>query len=154
LEQQSPRAAAGYLRLLTTADPYRESAHRQLMQALAASGDYAAATLIYRELRLMLHRELNTAPCVETTALYDRIREEARGRTTPSLPLAPVSGPTAPPGPRPAGRLPCPLTPFIGRAHEVQDARERLVSARLVTLAGSGGVGKTRLAIRIAEEET
>ncbi len=44
--------------------------------------------------------------------------------------------------------LPVPLTSFIGREKEVDEIIHLLSSNRLVTLLGSGGVGKTRLAIR------
>ncbi|HEX3301692.1 MAG TPA: AAA family ATPase, partial [Thermomicrobiales bacterium] len=49
--------------------------------------------------------------------------------------------------------LPRPLTSFIGREREVATIVDRLRRAdvRLVTLTGPGGVGKTRLAIRVAE---
>jgi predicted ATPase/DNA-binding SARP family transcriptional activator len=153
LEQGNASAAVRTLRLLSTADPYRESARRQLIQALAVSGDYAAATLEYRELRLLLHRELNTAPSAETVALYERIRDEAQQRAIHSPPLAAGFDPDMLRGGSPPAHLPCPLTPFVGRTDEVRNGRERLASARLVTLSGSGGVGKTRLAVRIAEEE-
>jgi predicted ATPase len=49
------------------------------------------------------------------------------------------------------GNLPLPLTPLIGRGQEVQAVSARLGAARLVTLTGTGGVGKTRLATQIAE---
>jgi len=59
-------------------------------------------------------------------------------------------------GPRAPGldTLPAPLTTFVGRAHEVAaiGARLRDPETRLLTLIGPGGVGKTRLAIRVAEE--
>ena len=42
--------------------------------------------------------------------------------------------------------LPVHLTPFVGRDHELQDLTELLPSARLLTLTGAGGSGKTRLA--------
>lgn len=53
-----------------------------------------------------------------------------------------------------AGRhnLPVQLTSFVGRATEITEVRARMDSARLVTLAGPGGVGKTRLALQIASE--
>jgi len=44
------------------------------------------------------------------------------------------------------------VSTLIGRQSEVQEIRTRLSAARLVTLTGSGGVGKTRLAIQAAEE--
>jgi predicted ATPase/DNA-binding CsgD family transcriptional regulator len=48
------------------------------------------------------------------------------------------------------GRLPAEATSFVGRRHELAEARKKLAAARLVSLVGPGGVGKTRLAIRIA----
>ncbi|GHP19066.1 hypothetical protein RN2511_038020 [Rhodococcus sp. NKCM2511] len=44
------------------------------------------------------------------------------------------------------------ITSFIGRRKEIDEARVRLQQSRLVTLLGPGGVGKTRLAERIAEQ--
>jgi len=48
--------------------------------------------------------------------------------------------------------LPAPLTSFVGREGEVADVARALTEHRLVTAVGPGGVGKTRLAIRVAEE--
>jgi len=50
------------------------------------------------------------------------------------------------------GNLPADLTTFVGRRHELADVRARLSSSRLVTLTGVGGVGKTRLALRVARD--
>ena len=47
------------------------------------------------------------------------------------------------------GNLPAETTSFIGRRHELAELRRKLATARLVSLVGPGGVGKTRLAIRI-----
>ena len=49
--------------------------------------------------------------------------------------------------------LPVQLTPLIGREHEVGAVGRRLGEDRLVTLTGSGGVGKTRLALAVAAAE-
>jgi predicted ATPase/DNA-binding NarL/FixJ family response regulator len=49
-----------------------------------------------------------------------------------------------------AGRLRGELTEFVGRRAELAQIREALEDARLVTLAGPGGIGKTRLALRVA----
>src|SRR5947199_5007721 len=51
-----------------------------------------------------------------------------------------------------AAPLPRPLTALIGREQEVQEVVRSVRGARLVTLVGGGGVGKTRLAIQAADE--
>ncbi|MDQ3026762.1 MAG: tetratricopeptide repeat protein [Pseudomonadota bacterium] len=48
--------------------------------------------------------------------------------------------------------LPAALNSFIGRAAEIAEIRQQLGGARLVTLTSVGGTGKTRLALRVAEE--
>jgi predicted ATPase len=48
------------------------------------------------------------------------------------------------------GNLPAEFTSFVGRSRELSQIREALGRYRLVTLRGVGGVGKTRLALRIA----
>src|ERR1700730_18475749 len=50
------------------------------------------------------------------------------------------------------GNLPAEATSFIGRRRELAELRKKLSAARLVSLVGPGGVGKTRLAIRIATD--
>jgi predicted ATPase/DNA-binding CsgD family transcriptional regulator len=68
------------------------------------------------------------------------------------------SGTVAPPPRRAAGPgagrvgLPKPLTSFIGREHELAQAKRLLQGSHLVTLTGPGGSGKTRLCIAVAAE--
>ncbi len=50
------------------------------------------------------------------------------------------------------GNLPLELTSFVGRGNELAEAKSALLTSRLVTLTGVGGVGKTRLALRAATE--
>ena len=50
------------------------------------------------------------------------------------------------------GGLPAELTSFVGRRRELAETRRLLSASRLLTLVGVGGVGKTRLALRIAGE--
>ncbi|MEV6491808.1 AAA family ATPase, partial [Actinoplanes sp. NPDC051633] len=54
------------------------------------------------------------------------------------------------PAQRDAGAVPARLTSFIGRDDDVRRTHEQLRSARLVTLTGPGGVGKTSLAVEVA----
>ncbi|MFI6958522.1 protein kinase [Nocardia sp. NPDC050408] len=73
----------------------------------------------------------------------------------PLIPLATGRSPVR--GPAPSGSwvsaqasLPLELTSFVGRRAELTEAKSLLASSRLVTLTGIGGVGKTRLALRVA----
>lgn len=58
----------------------------------------------------------------------------------------------APPRARLAPAVPAELTSFVGRRHDLAAVRQLFSSARLVTLTGIGGVGKTRLALQAASE--
>jgi len=142
-EKGEPAGAVRWLRLLLAADPYRESAAGALMQALADCGDRAAVKQVYRDLRLLLHRDLNADLAPETDALYRNLL----ARETRPLALRPASPPPAGP-PR---RLPVPLSDLIGREQEIEEVVGWLGRSRLVTLVGTGGVGKTRLSIAAAE---
>src|SRR3954463_11236696 len=57
-------------------------------------------------------------------------------------------------GPKPTasgrGTLPAEMTSFVGRRREMAETRQLLAGSRLLTLTGPGGVGKTRLALRMA----
>nr|WP_240778043.1 LuxR C-terminal-related transcriptional regulator [Nonomuraea basaltis] len=53
---------------------------------------------------------------------------------------------------QPNGALPAEVTSFVGRRHEVAEVRHLLSISRAVTLTGVGGVGKTRLALRVGHE--
>jgi excisionase family DNA binding protein len=90
-----------------------------------------------------------------------QVRAASRmGRHTASV-ASRLGAPTRPvpiPLPRPAAlrlsSLPVPLTGFIGRDNEIEAVANLLQEegVRLVTLTGPGGVGKTRLALRVAED--
>jgi predicted ATPase len=72
-------------------------------------------------------------------ALAETARSDHRGET-PAVPE------------RPPTNLRAQLTSFVGRQNEVVEVQRLLSVARLLTLTGSGGVGKTRLAVQVAAE--
>jgi predicted ATPase/transcriptional regulator with XRE-family HTH domain len=69
----------------------------------------------------------------------------ARGRGTAAAALAARGPLTTKPN-----NLPAQLTPFVGREDDVAVVRRAVAAARLVTLTGAGGIGKTRLALQAA----
>ncbi|MBK9675691.1 MAG: winged helix-turn-helix domain-containing protein [Betaproteobacteria bacterium] len=69
-----------------------------------------------------------------------------------TLEPAQAVGPAVPPSRTAQGNLPAPVSSFIGRERELTDLRAMLTHHRLVTLTGVGGIGKTRLALRLATE--
>jgi predicted ATPase/DNA-binding SARP family transcriptional activator/tetratricopeptide (TPR) repeat protein len=165
--------AEQYLRRVIGVNGLRENAQRALMLAQAAQGNYAAALESAREMRLLLHREINTEPSSETKAVIQHIREAARREAAAgsesdgeeerreageaetlgrgdARPVQAAGPRRRVPTPAPS-RIPRPLTRLIGREAEVREVAEHLAQARLVTLTGAGGVGKSRLAIRVAE---
>ena len=87
-KQKEYAAAVSYLRRAVERDPYREEAHRALMRALLACGAASAAVQVYRDLRQRLRREMNTEPDAETTALFQRLRQEAVSAS--AIPAAPA----------------------------------------------------------------
>ncbi|MHA5051560.1 AfsR/SARP family transcriptional regulator [Streptomyces sp. SD15] len=75
----------------------------------------------------------------------------AEGSAAPALGSADLSRTRPTPTPPPPGNLRARLTSFVGRAADIDTIRSDLASARLVTLLGPGGAGKTRLSQEAAE---
>lgn len=75
--------------------------------------------------------------------LSERFELSEIGAETPLRPVEP---------PLPPNNLPGQLSPFIGREAEVARIKTLLAASRLVTLTGSGGVGKTRLSLKVAAD--
>lgn len=125
-------------------EPWREEAHRQLMEWLAESGQRSAALAQFEVCQHVLAEELSVAPSKATVALYEAIK--ARGQEAAEVRPTRLNA-SAP------RNLPAPLTPFVGREAECAQVLEQLANpaCRLLTLLGPGGIGKTRLALGAAE---
>jgi DNA-binding SARP family transcriptional activator len=141
-------AAAGCYQQAVRTDPWQEAARRGWMEALAKNGDTNAALQVYREFVAFLREDPKALPDEQTSALYQRLRAEARQRTGRH---AMVPGEAAP-VPKVEGYLPHPLTELVGLEDERLEVARQLRHARLVTLTGVGGIGKTRLAREVASE--
>lgn len=141
---------------LLALDPLDEAAHRRMMYLLALSDQRHIALAQYEACRRALAEELDVEPDSETTALYQRIRGGQYDRGAPHVEAieAPFSAQHGRPKPHNRANLPTPLTPFIGREAELAKLRGWLLKSdcRLITIAGAGGVGKTRLALVAARQ--
>ena len=131
-------------------EPWSELAHMQLMLALACSGQRTAAIAQFERCKRVLKDELGIEPSVEMQMLYERIRAGKCGVSSSSS----TSQITVLAAATPPHNLPTSLTAFVGRERELNElmtsVREADHTERLLTLVGSGGMGKTRLAIEAA----
>ncbi|WP_026117948.1 BTAD domain-containing putative transcriptional regulator [Nocardiopsis alkaliphila] len=128
---------------LVTLHPLRERLCAVYMRALYRSGRQAEALSAFDRLRHLLEEELGTSPGPEIAGLHARIL-----RQDPTL--APVESGPPRTALRPRSNLPAPVDETIGREDDVERVRSLLERARLVTLTGPGGVGKTRLSLEVA----
>src|SRR5262245_294824 len=144
----------GELRVLLSADPLAERPRALLMRALYAGGRQAEAIAVYHEGRELLADQLGVDPSARLEQAYLTI---LRGGEQPAAVRPAADRPHAPPedperaaatarAHRSASRAQTPLTSFVGRDEDVSRVVKNLRAARLVTLTGPGGVGKTRLA--------
>ena len=124
---------------LLALDPWREEAHRAMMRLRALTGQRSEAMAQYETCRRILAQEFGIEPSVETTTLFEQIRD---GTLAPA-PLPPRTSPH---------NLPIQLTPFVGREQELAKITDclRKPDCRLLTRVGPGGIGKTRLALQAA----
>ena len=120
-------AALDDLRRLAETEPLNEEVARVLALAFYQSGRQVEALDALRALAGRL-AELGLAADPETRALEHRILNHAVATGTPV--------------PRPSSR-------FVGREREAERAAALLADSRLVTIAGPGGAGKTRLALEL-----
>jgi predicted ATPase/DNA-binding SARP family transcriptional activator/tetratricopeptide (TPR) repeat protein len=131
LARREPDRAVIFASTLLELEPLRENFHRLLMRALALAGRHDQALEQYEHCRSALERHFSIDPDRKTRQLARLIRLASRRHM--AEPAADRIG-------------------FIGRAREIQDVDALLdrESTSLVTLAGPGGIGKSRLAFEIA----
>jgi predicted ATPase/DNA-binding SARP family transcriptional activator len=148
----------GELRTMLSADPLAERPRALLMRALYAAGRQAEALEAYHQARELLAGQLGVDPSAQLEQVYLRILrgEETAAAVAKSTvrssdnsfaterTVVPAAVTTAHPV------APSTLTSFVGRDTEVTQVLKNLGSARLVTLTGPGGVGKTRLAAEVS----
>ena len=128
------------LQQVLSVDKCCEEAHAGLMRLYALSGQRQQSFRQYQKLRDVLSQELGVEPNHSSAQLHEAI---LKGNFLPILPKT-----------RPLHNLPVQLTSFIGREKEIETLKQVILSGqtRLVTVTGPGGTGKTRLALRTAEE--
>ncbi|MFE0653927.1 BTAD domain-containing putative transcriptional regulator [Streptomyces sp. NPDC059534] len=166
---------------LVAGHPLSERLRAVRIRALYAAGRQSEAVAAYTELRTLLADELGLDPSPGLAALYEAVLRQDAGLTPAPAPAEPVAVRSAAPDPAPprAARpatapgpvaaatepevpdpygtasprrnLPVPPTALIGRGPALETVGRLVGSERLVTLTGPGGVGKTRLALAVAE---
>lgn len=109
------------------ADPLREDAHRELIQALARLGRSAEALRAYEHCRRVLREELGVDPAVETRAVYEQV---LAGR---------------PPERATASIRPPDTLPFLGRHRELARLSVPVSECAMRAVLGEPGIGKSRL---------
>ncbi|MFD8689256.1 ATP-binding protein [Streptomyces sp. NPDC059651] len=126
--------------------PLDEPLQALRLRALRDAGRTAQALAAYDGVRTVLADRLGTDPGPELSALHAELlrQEPARPAPRPAGPRAPVAAVRQ-------GNLRARLTSFVGRERDIGDLRDDLSRARLVTLLGPGGAGKTRLSQETAE---
>jgi predicted ATPase/DNA-binding SARP family transcriptional activator len=148
--------AATAAQVAVNAQPLREQRWALLMLALYRGGRQAEALRAFQGLRAILAEELGIEPSADLVAL-----EKAIILQKPQLDWQPVdaekgraahrSQPVRHRAGEPLGHnIPAPSTSLVGREAELADVDRLLDCRRLVTITGTGGVGKTRLALAAA----
>ncbi|MFF4162929.1 BTAD domain-containing putative transcriptional regulator [Streptomyces sp. NPDC001741] len=141
LVQGRPEEALPELAGLCADHPLDEPLQALRIRALRDAGRTAQALAAYDEVRTVLADRLGADPGTALRALHgELLRQDEPGR-------APAPGPRT----QPQGNLRARLTSFVGREADLAALGEDLTRARLITLLGPGGAGKTRLSQEAAE---
>jgi predicted ATPase/DNA-binding SARP family transcriptional activator len=145
-EKAESSKAVSWLRRLLEHDPLDEEALQHYMTLLAQAGQTSGALGVYKTFAKTLEREMSLEPTSPTKELYRLIQSG-------DFEQRQVVAPATPRKSKPA--LLTPTSPLIGRDLELTDLTNLLLepTSRLVTLLGPPGVGKTRLALQLAQQD-
>ena len=139
------------LQRLLAEEPSNEEAHAGLMRVYALSGRQGEALRQYGRLSEALSGGLGVEPSASARAL----REEIAAGTFPARRnqfAGPPTGETARGVMVGKHNLPAQRNSLVGRRREILDVKRALAMTRLLTLTGTGGSGKTRLALEAARD--
>ena len=128
------RRAVETARRAVAAYPLDENTHRALIAALDRSGDRAGAVRAYEHCLTVLGEQLGIDPSPATVGVYLAALHDQGGAT--------------------AARVPAETSSFIGREAELSELAAAISRPGLVTVTGTGGVGKSRLAMHVATART
>ena len=145
-ERDALDRAAVALHEIVSHEPTHEEAHVKLMRVYARAGKRHGALRQYEHLEQALRRELGAKPQAASRHAYEEI----------------LAGHVPAPQTTNAGRPPeigkhnlmGSLTSFVGRERERREVERLLGTTRLLTITGTGGSGKTRLAQEVARDLT
>ena len=141
--------ALGDLEALVDEHPLRECFRMQHLVALHRSGRQAEALRSAAELRRRLGDDVGLAPSAAFVALERAVAADDPsmpahpGRAAGGVPVAASLGATV-------ARAPAPTAALVGRASDLERLEVEVRSARLLTLTGTGGVGKSSMATELA----
>lgn len=157
-----PADALPQLESLTAAQPFHEPLHELLMRAYALLDRQADALAAYRRIRARLAEELGIDPGRRLQALELAVLQQSDtglpGAVTSARPNAPVPevavrddrAPIRTPARGGAGNVARPLGSIVHRHDDLAALRALVAERGLVTVTGTAGVGKTRLALELA----
>ncbi len=131
-------------------DPFNDSGYQMLIKLLAADGKRELAKAAFEKYQKLLKDGLDIDPEQDIVDLVDQIN---KGEFIPKFPMK--SGKLKANLPVP-NNIPVQLSTFFGRNIELEQLRSHLRNphVRLITLIGQGGIGKTRLAVEAARQNT
>ena len=134
------------LQVAVTEEPTLEEAHAGLMRLYALQGREGAALSQYQRLREILREQLGAEPSSATRRLHEEIAAGSFAGTLTRHTAYTQDHTLDATG----HNLPASRSSFVGREQELIEIERTLAMTRLLTLTGSGGSGKTRLALEVA----